>query len=58
MNKQEKRWVKFWTKFLKRNEALTSQGVQIKHMIDVGKPYCLGLENGFEQGFNYAKRKR
>ena len=48
MNKQEKRWVTFWTKFLKRNYKLTNQDVQVEHMIDVGKAYTMGLQNGFE----------
>ena len=48
MNKQEKRWVTFWTKFLKRNHKLTNQKVQVEHMIDVGKAYTMGLQNGFE----------
>lgn len=48
MNKQEKRWVTFWTKFLKRTYKLTNQDVQVEHMIDVGKAYTMGLQNGFE----------
>ena len=48
MNKQEKRWVIFWKGFLKRTYTITNRDVQVKHMVDVGRAYTIGLQNGFE----------
>ena len=58
MNKQEKRWVTFWTKFLKRTYKLTNQDIQVEHMVDIGRAYTIGLQNGFELGLKFANERR